>query len=117
MLDQEADETFVRAERRAVNAERSLLGVVAVFVDEAEALRHGEIDLVGGDGEFAADRAPDLDVDLRAVKGGFVRHFDVVDAGLRCRTPRTMSSVLIPELRFIDEFLAELGRIVRARSA
>ena len=39
MLDEEADETFVRAERRAVNAERRLLGVVAVFVDEAETVR------------------------------------------------------------------------------
>ena len=39
MLDEEADETLVRAERRAVDAERRLLGVVAVLVDEAEALR------------------------------------------------------------------------------
>ena len=39
MLDQEADETFVRAERRAVDAERRFLGVVAVLVDEAEASR------------------------------------------------------------------------------
>ena len=95
MLDQEADETLVRAERRAVDAERGLLGVVAVFVNEAEARGYGEIDLVGGDGEFAADRAPDLDVDLRAVEGGFVRHFDVVDAGCaagrRGPCPRSLS--------------------------
>ena len=32
MLDQEADETFVRAERRAMDAERRLVGVVAVVV-------------------------------------------------------------------------------------
>ena len=56
MLDQEADETLVRAERRAMNAERRLLGVVAVFVSEIETARLREIDLVGGDGEFAADR-------------------------------------------------------------
>jgi len=30
MLDEEADEAFVRAERRAMNAERRLVGVVAV---------------------------------------------------------------------------------------
>ena len=39
MLDEEADETLVRAERRAVDAERGLLGVVAVFVGEAETFR------------------------------------------------------------------------------
>ena len=33
MFDEEADETLVRAERRAVDAERRLLGVVAVLVD------------------------------------------------------------------------------------
>ncbi len=36
MLDEKADETLVRAERRAMDAERGFLGVVAVFVDEAE---------------------------------------------------------------------------------
>ena len=55
-------------------------GVLARLVDETEAGRHGEVDLVGRDGEFAADGAPDLHVDLRPVKGGFVRHFDIVDA-------------------------------------
>ena len=29
------------------------------------------------------------------------------------KTLRVISSVLFPKLRFIDEFLAELGRIVR----
>jgi hypothetical protein len=57
MFDEEADETFVGAERGAMNAERSLLGVVAVFVNEAETLRLCEIDLVGGDGELVADLA------------------------------------------------------------
>jgi len=54
VLDEEADEAFVRAQRRAMDAERGLLRVVAVAVGEAELGGHGEIDLVGGDGEFAA---------------------------------------------------------------
>ena len=71
----------------------------------------GEIDLVGGDGEFAADGAPDLDVDLRAVEGGFVRHFDVVDAAaLEDAADHVLG--LEPERGVIDEFLAELRRIV-----
>ena len=82
MLDEKADETLVRAERRAMDAERGLVGVVAVLVDQTETRGHGEVDLVGGDGEFAADGAPDLHVDLRSVERGFVRHFDVVDAGI-----------------------------------
>ena len=49
MLDEEADETLVRAERRAMDAERCCFGVVAGLVDEAEPGRHGEVDLVGGD--------------------------------------------------------------------
>src|SRR5947207_10173109 len=81
MFDEKADETFVGAERRAMDAEGDFLSVIAVLVTKIEAARLGEIDLVGGDCELAADHAPDLDVDLRSVEGGFVRHFDVVDAG------------------------------------
>ena len=33
MLDEESDKAFVRAERRAMNAERRLLGVVAILVN------------------------------------------------------------------------------------
>jgi hypothetical protein len=36
MLDQEADKTFVRPQRCAVNTKRSFLGVVAVLVNEAK---------------------------------------------------------------------------------
>ena len=39
MLDEEADEPLVRAERRAMDAERRLVRVVLVAVDEAEAGR------------------------------------------------------------------------------
>ena len=53
-----------------------------VFVAKIEIPRLGEIDLVGCDGKLAADHAPDLHVDLRAVKRGFIRHFDIIDSGL-----------------------------------
>ncbi len=57
-------------------------GVVLVAIDQPEACGHGEIDLVGRQGELAADDAPDLHVNLRPVKRRFVGHFDVIDA--RC---------------------------------
>ena len=82
MLDQKTDEPLMRAERGAVNAERSLVGVVTVFVSEVESSRLGKIDLVSRDGKFAANRAPDLDIDLRSVESSFVRHFDVINAGI-----------------------------------
>ena len=111
MLDQEADETFVRAERRAMNAERRLFGVVLVFVNEIEAARLREIDLVGRDGELAADRAPGLHVDLRSVERGFVRDLDKIDPGILEDVARHFFG-LFPKLRFIDKLLSELGRIV-----
>ena len=45
----------MRAERRAMDAERRLVRVVLVAVGQAELGGHGEVHLVGGDGEFAAD--------------------------------------------------------------
>ena len=77
MFDEEADEPLVRAERRAVNAEGGLLGVVAVFVNKIKAARLSEIDLVGGDGEFAADYAPNLDINLWPIKSRFVLHLNI----------------------------------------
>ena len=56
------------------------VGVVLVAIDEAETRGHGEIHLVGREGEFAADDAPDLHINFRPVKRRFVRHFDVIDA-------------------------------------
>src|SRR4051794_10265868 len=64
MFDQKPDESFVGAERGAVNAEGNFLGVIAVLVTKIEPARLREIDLVRGDGEFAANNAPDLDVDF-----------------------------------------------------
>src|SRR5437879_13812696 len=82
MLDEEPDETLVRAERRAMNAERRLLGVIAILVNEIEPARLRKIDLVGCDGKLAANRAPGLHVDLRPVKRGLIRHFDIIDDGI-----------------------------------
>ena len=80
MLDQEPDEPLVRAERGAMNAKRDLIDVVAILVAKIEPSRLGEIDLVGRDGKLAPDHAPGLYVNLRPVKSGFVRHFDVIDS-------------------------------------
>jgi len=44
----------MRAERRAMDAQRRLVRVVLVAVSQAELGGHGEVHLVGGDGEFAA---------------------------------------------------------------
>ena len=89
----------------------SVLSLVAI--GQAETCGHGEIHLVGGDGEFAADGAPDLHVDLRAVERRFVRHFDVVDAGLVENVAHHVFGFL-PQLRFVDEFLAPSLRADRA---
>src|SRR5437763_4663481 len=111
MFDEEADEALVGVERGAVNTERDFLGVVAVLVTKIEPARLGEIDLVGGDGELTADHAPDLDVDLWSVEGGFVRHFDEVDAGTLQNVARHLLG-LLPYVRFVDELLAELRGVV-----
>src|SRR5438105_1255290 len=112
MFDQEADETLVRAEWGAMNAERRFLGVIPIFVNKVETAWLREIDLVGRDGEFATDHAPNLDVDLWSVKGGFVWHLDIVDAGTLENVARHLLG-LFPKLRFIDKLLAELCGIVR----
>ena len=115
MLDEEADEPLVRAQRGAVDAQRSLLGVVAVPVSQAKTGGHGEIHLVGGDGEFAADGAPDLHVDLGSVERRLVGHFHVVDA----RLDEDLSDHvlgLLPEFGLVDELLAQTRRIMGAEA-
>src|SRR3954463_7484368 len=115
MFDEKADETLVRAERRPVNAKWSLFGVVAVFVNEAKAAGDGEINLIGGDGKFAASHAPNLNIDFRPVKRRFIRNLDMVDA---CFLKNTSDHVLrlLPEFRFVNKLLSELGWIVRAEA-
>ena len=69
MLNEETNQALMGAERSAVDAERRFFGVIAVPIDKAEALWHGEVHLVGGNAELAADGAPDLDVNLQSVEG------------------------------------------------
>ena len=71
----------MRAQRRAMDAQRRLVRVVLVAVGQAELGGHGEVHLVGGDGEFAADGAPHLHVNLRPVERRLVGDLHVVDAG------------------------------------
>src|SRR5207244_6435480 len=110
-FDEEADETFVGAERGAMDAERNLLGVVAVLVNEVEPARLREIDLVGRDGKLPADGAPGLDIDLRSVKSRLVRHLDEIDAGILEHVSRHLLG-LFPKLGLVDKFLPELRRIM-----
>src|SRR5713226_5478447 len=112
MLDQKPNEALMSAERRAMNTERRLLGVVLVFVNEIEPARLREIDLVGRDRKFAPDHAPRLHVDLRSVKGRFIWHFNVIDAGIIQNVTRHFLG-LFPKLRFIDKLLTKFGWIMR----
>ena len=115
MLDQEADEAFVRAERRAMDAERRLVRVVLVTIDEAELGGHGEVHLVGRQREFAADDTPDLHVNLRPVERRFVRHLHVVDLRINQHLPDHVLG-LLPERGFVDVFLAQAFRRRRAEA-
>src|SRR5947209_20543977 len=105
MLDQKTDETFMRAERRTMDADWNLLDIIAVLIAKIKIARLGEIDLVGRDGKLASYHAPRLHVDLRPVKGRFVRHLDIIYPGVLENVARHLLG-LFPKLRFIDEFLA-----------
>src|SRR4029077_10749602 len=110
MLDQKSDKTFVRAEWRAMDADRNLVDVIAVLVAKIETTGLRKIDLVGRDGKLASDYAPRLHVDLRPVKRRFVRHFDIIDSGVFQNVARHLFG-FFPEFRFSDKFLAEPGWI------
>src|SRR5436190_21367636 len=112
MFDQKSDKTFVRTERRAMNADWDLVDVIAIFVAKIEIARLGEIDLVRRDRKLASDHAPRLHVNLRSVKGSFVWNFDVIDSRAFQDVARHFLG-LFPKLRLIDEFLAKLRWIVR----
>src|SRR5207245_10060196 len=104
MLDEKSDKTFVGAERRAMDADRYLIDVVAIFIAKVEPARLGEINLVGRDGKLASDHAPRLHVDLGAVEGRFVRHFDIIDS--RVLQDASLHFVgLFPLLWFNDKLL------------
>src|SRR5438876_6011091 len=110
MLDQKTDETFMRAERRTMDADWNLLDIIAVLVAKIKIARLGEIDLVGRDGKLAADHAPRLHVDLWSVKRRFVWHFDVINPRVFQNVARHLFG-LLPKLGFIDKFLPKLRGI------
>src|SRR6516225_6416936 len=112
MFDQKSDETFMRAKRRPMNADRNLVGVVAVLVNEMQPARLREINLVGGERELASDHAPDLHIDLGPIKRGFISHLNVIDSGILQYVPRHLLS-LFPKFRFVNKLLSELRRVMR----
>jgi len=54
VLDQKSNKTFVRAERRTVDAERDFVDVITIFCSEDQNCAAGEIDLVRRDGKLAS---------------------------------------------------------------
>ena len=118
MLDEEADEPLMRAERRAMDAQRRLVRVVLVAVGETKLGGHGEIHLVGRQREFAANDTPDLHVNLWPVERRFVRHFHERNLGINQNLPDQILR-LFPKRRFVDELGVVAGqtrRIVRAET-
>ena len=69
VLDQDPDEALERAQQRAVDHHRPVLGVVGARVGELEALGHVVVELHGAELPRAADRVGHVQVDLRAVEG------------------------------------------------
>ncbi len=103
----------MRRERGAVDAQRRAALVVLVDVLQVEALWHREVDLVGGEAELAADRAPDLHVDLRPVERGLVLRLEERHPGLHQHVPNHALG-LGPQLGGVDVLLAEpLGGVLR----
>lgn len=105
VLDEEADQAFVGGKRGTMDAERSFLLAVLVDVAQVEFFRDRKIELVGGEGEFAADDRPNLDVDFRSVEGCFIFDFDERDAGF-FHTFADLRFGLNPELGFVHIFFS-----------
>ena len=114
MLDQEADHTFVRAQRRTVDTERCLLLTFGVDKRQIKTLGLGEVNLVGGQRELAADGAPNLHIDLGAVEGCLVGHFHEGNVAVRHGFAHHVFR-LGPEAGVVDIFLAQAAWMVRAQ--
>src|SRR5215831_542871 len=118
MLDEKPNEPLVRSQRRAMDAKRSLFGIVAVAINQPKAFRYGEIHLIGRQGELAPNDAPHLYVNFRAVKCRFVGHLNIIDAGVLERVADHVFG-LLPKLGLIYEFRIVSGEargIVRAET-
>ena len=99
------------AERSAVNTERRFINIVAILVSKVKASWLGKINLVSCDGKFSPNRAPGLDIDLWAIEGSFIWHFDKIDSGIFENVARHIFRSF-PKFGFIDKLLPELRRIV-----
>src|ERR1044071_4993394 len=102
----------MRAEWRAMNTDRNLIGIIAVFVAKIETAWLRKIDLIRRDGKLAADHTPGLNVYLWSIKRRFVRHFDIINSRILEYVPCHLLR-LFPKLRFIDKFLPELRGVMR----
>ena len=106
MLDQEADHTFVRGERRAVNAERHFIVTFFICELQVKTLRHGKIHLICGKREFLADGAPNLHIDLGSVERGFILRFHKGDVAIRHGAPHHIFR-LQPQALIVHVLLAQ----------
>ncbi len=106
----------MRAEWRAMDAQRRLLRVVAVAIFQAELRGHGEIHLIRRQRELAADDAPHLHVNLRAVERRLVRHFHVGNFRINQNFADQIFR-LLPQFRFVDELRVVAGQSRRIVSA
>src|SRR5689334_19743340 len=68
MLNDDADEPFQRTENRAVNHDRTVLGVIGADVRQLEVLRLGVVELYGAELPRTADGIGDVEVELRTVE-------------------------------------------------
>src|SRR2546423_7337686 len=75
MLDQDAKETLDGAEQGAMHHERLMAGAVFGNVFQTEARGKIEVELYGGQLPGAADGIDELNIDFRAVEGGFTFDF------------------------------------------
>ena len=69
VLDQDPAEALHRAQQRAVDHHRPVLGVVGALVGQVEALGHLEVELAGAELPRAAERVGHVEVDLGPVEG------------------------------------------------
>ena len=79
VLDEQAGETFERAEGGAVNHYRAMGAIVLADVAEIESLWEVVVDLHGAELPVTTDDVFDHEVDLWSIEGGFAEFFAVFD--------------------------------------
>src|SRR5262245_60655148 len=102
----------MRSERRTVDTERSSSGIFPVSIHESETLRNREIDLIRSDRELAPDSAPNLHVNLRPIKGRFIRNLHVIYPRV-LQYPANHVLGLDPKIRLSNELFSETVWIMR----